>query len=80
LGKLPEKGEWTYPLSRRVFTLADVKGKIDTITARCERKDQKLKYQDNQDWALPASWGKCVLDFEGKEGTTFTLYESNPQQ
>ena len=27
------------------------------------------------DWTLPASLGKCSLDFAGDDGTTFTIYE-----
>lgn len=79
LAKLTDKRGMTHPLSRRVFTVADVKGgKLEKITARCDRRTMELKYQADVDWNMPASFGKCTLEIAGDVGTQFTLYEVNP--
>lgn len=59
----------------RIFTVTDVDGKLNNITARCDHRNLKLDYQEGVDWTLPASLGNCVLDFAGRENTTFTIYE-----
>ena len=66
---------WTHTPTRRIFTVTDVDGKLSKITARCERSTLELKYQKDVDWTLPEPLGACSLDFEGKKGTQFTLYE-----
>jgi hypothetical protein len=74
LGKIIND-EWTYQPVHRIFTVADIAGELDTITARCEHRNLELEYQPDVDWTLPAAVGKCMLDFEGDDGTTFTIYE-----
>lgn len=66
---------WTYTPARRIFTVTDVNGKLNRINARCQRRDLELEYQEGVDWTLPASLGSCELDFEGRDGTTFNVYE-----
>jgi len=78
LAKIPAgKEEWTHKLSRRIFTVADLKGKLSKITANCERRTMELQYKENSDWTLPPSFGACSLVFTGNEGTQFTVYEFN---
>jgi len=76
LAKITDK-QWTYAPSRRIFTVTDVKGKLDHIDARCERRNLKLDYQEGVDWTLPESLGACQLNFVGKNDTQFTVYEFN---
>lgn len=66
---------WSHKPTRRIFTVADVDGRLSQITARCERRNLELDYQEGVDWTLPDSLGACTLDFEGRDGTTFTVYE-----
>ncbi len=66
---------WTFTPSRRIFTVANVEGKLNRIVARCDRRDLELEYQQDVDWTLPASLGNCQLDFEGRDGTNFVVYE-----
>jgi hypothetical protein len=74
LAKIIDK-QWSYKPARRIFTVTDVKGKLDKINARCERRNLELKFQDGVDWTLPEALGNCELDFMGRKGTTFTVYE-----
>jgi TonB family protein len=67
--------QWTYAPVHRIFTVADIAGELEKITARCEHRNLELEYQPDVDWTLPPALGKCTLDFEGKDGTTFTVYE-----
>ncbi len=67
--------QWTYKPARRIFTITNVDGKLSEIEARCERRNLELKYQENVDWTLPDSLGECELDFKGRDGTQFVVYE-----
>lgn len=66
---------WTYEPERRIFTVADVDGRLRHINVRCDRRNLQLDYQENVDWTLPEAFGRCELDFAGRDGTQFTLYE-----
>jgi hypothetical protein len=66
---------WTFTPARRIFTVANVEGKLDRINARCQRRDLELEYQPDVDWTLPDTLGSCELDFEGRDGTSFVVYE-----
>lgn len=65
----------TYQPVHRIFTVADISGELESITAHCEHRNLELEYMPDVDWTLPASLGKCSLDFAGDDGTTFTIYE-----
>ncbi len=65
----------SYQPVHRIFTVADVAGELEKITARCEHRNLELDYQAGVDWTLPPSFGSCVLDFAGDDNTTFTIYE-----
>jgi TonB family protein len=65
----------TYRPVHRIFTVTDVMGELETITARCDHRNLELEYQPEVDWTLPPSLGNCVLDFAGDDDTTFTIYE-----
>lgn len=67
--------QWTYKPARRIFTITNVDGRLTEIEARCERRNLELKYQENVDWTLPDSLGECELDFKGRDGTQFVVYE-----
>lgn len=75
IAKITADKQWTHKPSRRIFTVADVDGKLDRINARCQRRSFVLEYQEDVDWTLPASFGSCELDFVGRNGTQFTVYE-----
>lgn len=66
---------WTYEPERRIFTVADVDGRLRHIDVRCDLRNLKLDYQENVDWTLPEALGRCELDFVGRDGTQFSLYE-----
>ena len=65
----------TYRPVHRIFTVTDVMGDLDAITARCDHRNLELEYQPDVDWTLPPALGNCVLDFKGDDDTTFTIYE-----
>ncbi len=67
--------QWSYHPARRIFTITNVDGRLTEIEARCERRNLELKYQENVDWTLPESLGDCELDFKGRNGTQFVVYE-----
>lgn len=67
--------QWSYKPARRIFTVTNVDGRLTEIEARCEHRNLELKYQENVDWSLPDALGECVLDFKGRDGTQFVVYE-----
>lgn len=76
LGKIVADGHWEHVPSRRIFTVADVReGSLSKVVAHCERRTLELEYQAGVDWTLPPTFGDCTLDFQGKDGTLFTVYE-----
>jgi hypothetical protein len=74
LARISDKS-WEYTPARRIFTVANVDGRLNRIDAHCQRRNLELEFQDGVDWTLPESLGDCKLEFEGRDGTTFTVYE-----
>jgi len=72
---LNEETGWFFTPTLRIFTIADVDGRLNKIKAVCNRNIVELEYQADVEWSLPASWGECSLSVMGRENTTFTLYE-----
>ena len=67
--------EWSFEPSRRIFTVNNVEGRLNKILLRCERRTLELDYEENVDWTLPDSYGKCELAFSGRDNTTFVVYQ-----
>lgn len=70
-----DREPWVYVPSRRTIALDDVSGRLRDIDVECNRSRTTLPYQEDVEWALPASWGACTLTFNGRRGTAFTVYE-----
>jgi len=66
---------WSFRPSRRIFTVSNVEGRLNDIELLCERRNLEVKYEENVDWTLPASLGECELNFKGRDGTTFVVYQ-----
>ena len=66
---------WSYQPARRIFTVADLDGRLQEILVRCQRGNIELDYEEGVDWTLPDSLGECSLNFNGRKGTRFTVYE-----
>ncbi len=70
-----DRQPWVYEPTRRTIALDEVDGRLRDIEVECNRSKTTLSYQEDVEWALPASWGACTLTFNGRRGTTFTLHE-----
>jgi TonB family protein len=69
-------GYWHHDLMRRSFSLADVNGRIESVSVRCERGTRLYEnYPDDAVWHVPESWGECGAYIKGESGTTFTFEE-----
>jgi len=66
---------WRHTLILRTFTIAQVNEKIRSIEVECDRRAERLEYEAEAEWTLPASWGSCTLIIDAKRDTTFSLYE-----
>jgi hypothetical protein len=66
---------WNHELIRRSFTLANVKGSVETIDLTCDAESRELKYVPDTDWHVPADWTDCGISVKGKPGTEFDIVE-----
>ena len=69
---------WRSPLTHRTFTLAGVSGRVSNLSLECDhtgKKPQKLAFEDEKEWTLPAAWGACTLTVAAKRNTTFRFVE-----
>ena len=68
-------GVWRYTPRHRIFTVSGLEGNVERLDVFCKRRRTSLEFMENVEWELPASWGRCTLEFSGEQRTTFTLYE-----
>jgi hypothetical protein len=69
---------WRSPLTHRTFTLTGVSGRVSNLSLECDhtgKKPQKLAFEDEKEWTLPAAWGACTLTVAAKRNTTFRFVE-----
>ena len=71
---------WRINAGRRMFTFGDVEGSIRSIDAECDMRTISIDFQADVDWALPESWGDCVLFVNASPGTTFSYFELLPAE
>lgn len=74
----PARPDWSYIPSHRTLSLTDVKGRVDTVSIRCDRKTYAAKAAADVTWTIPAKWGNCRFSVNGEPGTTFTLIDETP--
>jgi TonB family protein len=67
--------DWMHVPSRRTFAVGDVSGTLREVGIECDRRTATLPFQEDVEWSVPATWGNCTLAFNGRRGTTFTLFE-----
>ena len=70
-------GRWRYETSsRRIFGVTALNGSVDFIDIACDgNAKRRMAYTDDSEFALPASWDNCTLEFRGEDGSQLTLYE-----
>jgi hypothetical protein len=69
---------WRIDASRKIFTVGDIEGFVDSIDAECDTARIRLDYQDNVDWRLPDSLGNCTYFVNAEPGTRFSFFEMLP--
>jgi hypothetical protein len=70
-------GKWRFTTSsRHIFGVTGLSGKIDSIDITCDGNERRrMVFTNDSEFALPASWQNCTLDFLGEDGSQVTLYE-----
>ncbi len=70
-------GSWTYEVSsRRIFGMTGLQGQVDFVDIACnEGRRRRMAFANDSEFALPASWENCKLEFLGNDGASFLLYE-----
>jgi hypothetical protein len=70
-------GSWIYDVStRRIFGMTGLTGQVDYVDIACgDNRRRRMPFTNDSEFALPASWEDCRLEFLGADGATFLLYE-----
>jgi hypothetical protein len=66
---------WTHALGYRTFTIARVEGEIRDLALQCNHGTERIAYEPEAEWTVPASAGRCTVRVDAGRGTSFTLYE-----
>jgi hypothetical protein len=77
LGYVDER-PWRIDASRKIFTVGEIDGAIDSIDAECDVARIRLDYQADVDWRLPESLGACTYFVNAEPGTSFSFFEMLP--
>jgi len=73
--QINERENWNHYLARKSFTFANIEGKLNAVDIRCENHFSTYALEKEQQWKIPASWGKCQLFVKGEQGAKFNLVE-----
>jgi hypothetical protein len=79
LGYVDER-PWRIDASRKIFTIGEIDGTIDSIDAECDAARIRLDFQADVDWRLPESLGACTYFVNAEPGTSFVFFEMLPPQ
>ena len=74
---LTESGTWRHRLSRNSFVIQSINGNLDKLDVRCDNKRNTFTVEENNQWVIPKSWGKCQILVDGSNGASFKLVELN---
>jgi hypothetical protein len=71
------QGKWVFETStRRVFGVTGLNGQVDFIDIACGNNlKRRMAFANDTEFAIPASWQNCKLEFHGADGAMFNLYE-----
>ena len=73
-------GSWKAGLSRRDFSISDVRGRVGAVFLVCAAGERSLRYPSREPWAIPTGWSQCKIDVTGKAGTRLVLHQYAPGQ
>lgn len=68
-------GAWETRLSRGLFSLSGVRGKVDGALLSCAQGDLQLQFPSIDPWRIPAGWSQCKVEVSGRSGTRFQLHQ-----
>lgn len=71
---------WRIDASRKIFTVGEIEGTINSIDAECDSALIRLDYQEDVDWRLPESLGACTYFVNAEPGTSFAFFEMLPPE
>ena len=72
-------GVWSFDTStRRIFGMTGLQegAQVDYVDIACEDAlRRRMPFTNDSEFAMPASWQNCKLEFHGADGAQFLLYE-----
>lgn len=72
---LDKRGNEFSALSGNEIYVEDIKGDIQNLHFRCQAKYEKLKFNQENNYRVPKSWGNCLLQIEGAPRTEAKLIQ-----
>lgn len=74
-GQISDSAYWFINVYKPSFYFEDVVGKIDEINLACETKHIILAYEEDAQYTIPESWGRCSMRLLGEPETEFILVQ-----
>ena len=71
-------GSWKTGLTRKAFSISDVRGRVGSVFLVCTGVEKQLRYPSNEPWTIPPGWNNCKIDIAGKAGTQLVLHQHAP--
>lgn len=71
----PDGAVWRHDPLRQTVVFQAIQGRLDSVTAQCERKETTGTAKPGEFWSIPASWGDCTLQLAGARGTVVEIVE-----
>jgi len=73
--QINKREHWNHYLARNSFTFANIDGELSAVDIRCDNHFSTYPVENEKQWNIPESWGKCKLFVHGKQGAKFDLVE-----
>jgi len=73
--QINKREHWNHYLARNSFTFANINGELNSVDIRCDNHFSTYPVDNEKQWNIPESWGKCKLFVHGKQGAKFDLVE-----
>jgi len=55
--------------------VSDIKGNVQVLKFRCDRRFKELVFQADSEYKIPASWGECLVEIVGEPNSLATLIQ-----
>jgi len=72
---LGSRGYVVEKLFKKSLMVSDIKGNVQVLKFRCDRRFKELVFQADSEYKIPASWGECLVEIVGEPNSLATLIQ-----